>query len=264
MGQSPTAPKNERKIMNRQKTRKVLILISFWLFPITIFYFSPVLPIEGAVQGIVVGSLVVFVLQFVLSLFLGRAFCGWVCPGSGLQESCQIATTKPVRAGRGDWIKYAIWLPWIAAIIALFVSAKGVREVDILFFTHNGVSVMDPYSYCIYFVIIALMAVPALTSGRRAFCHYICWMAPFMVIGSKLSRLSRLPSLRLIAGTNMCISCKSCNKVCQMSLDVNAMAQSGRMENTECILCGECSDVCPKNVICYSFSFRAQEYNQTP
>ena len=39
-----------------------------------------------------------------------------------------------------------------------------------------------------------------------------------------------------------------------MSLDVNGMVHAGTMENDECILCGECVDVCPKDVIRYTFS----------
>jgi len=39
-----------------------------------------------------------------------------------------------------------------------------------------------------------------------------------------------------------------------MSLDVNGMVQGGDMEDSECILCGSCVDVCPEDVIHYSFS----------
>jgi len=46
--------------MKRQRVRKALILISFFLFPVTIFYLSPVLIIEGASQGIVAGSFIIF------------------------------------------------------------------------------------------------------------------------------------------------------------------------------------------------------------
>ena len=41
---------------------------------------------------------------------------------------------------------------------------------------------------------------------------------------------------------------------CPMSLDVNGMVQIGKMENTECILCGACMDNCSQRAIRYSFS----------
>ncbi len=237
--------------MNRQKIRKCLIFTFFLLFPITIFFFSPYLAIIGAFEGIMVGSLVVFSVQFVSSLFLARAFCGWACPGAGLQECCSIVSDKKARGGRLNWIKYVIWAPWISGIIAGFLSAGGMHKIDVLFHTHRGVSVAQPAAYIIYYAVIALIVIPALTAGKRGFCHYICWMAPFMVIGTKIKDIFKRPSLHLTADSNKCVNCKACNKKCQMSLDVNAMVQRGSMVNSECILCGECVDVCPKKVISY-------------
>ncbi len=42
--------------MKRQRLRKALILISFLFFPVTLYYFSPVLIIQGVAEGIVAGS----------------------------------------------------------------------------------------------------------------------------------------------------------------------------------------------------------------
>jgi len=42
-------------------------------------------------------------------------------------------------------------------------------------------------------------------------------------------------------------------KKCPMSLDVKQMVECGDMKNTECVLCGECIDYCPKKAIVYSF-----------
>jgi polyferredoxin len=79
-------------------------------------------------------------------------------------------------------------------------------------------------------------------------------MAPFMILGRKLSNLLRTPALRLRAETEKCISCQRCTVACPMSLDVNAMVQARAMENSDCILCGACIDICPKDVITYTVS----------
>lgn len=68
-------------MMIRQKIRRTLILVSLLVFPITLNYFSPALILEGAAKGIINGSFMTFSLQFLSSLFLGRGFCGWLCPG---------------------------------------------------------------------------------------------------------------------------------------------------------------------------------------
>lgn len=91
----------------RPEIRKAIILTSFLLFPITINYFSPYLIIDGASQGIIAGSFITFALFFLVSLFLGRAFCGWACPAGGVQEWCFSVNDKKARGGRFNWIKYS-------------------------------------------------------------------------------------------------------------------------------------------------------------
>lgn len=100
----------------RQKIRKTLLLISFLLFPVTIFYFSPYLIIEAASEHIMNGSFIVFASMFVLSMFLGRVWCGYFCPAGGLQESVFRIKDTPAKLGWRDKIKYVIWIIWMAAI----------------------------------------------------------------------------------------------------------------------------------------------------
>jgi polyferredoxin len=75
-----------------------------------------------------------------------------------------------------------------------------------------------------------------------------------MIGGRKLRYLLKWPSLRLKAEKDNCKDCQTCTKNCPMSLDVNAMVKTSRMENSECILCGTCIDKCKEGVIRYSFS----------
>ena len=90
----------------RQHVRKAILLCSFLLFPITLFYFSPALIIMGAAQGIVVASLMVFAMQFLSALIFGRAFCAWLCPEAGLQEACFPIRDRRVKVDKADRIKW--------------------------------------------------------------------------------------------------------------------------------------------------------------
>jgi uncharacterized membrane protein len=47
-------------MMNRQNIRKLLLIISLLLFSITIWYMSPYLIIQGAMDGIITGSFVLW------------------------------------------------------------------------------------------------------------------------------------------------------------------------------------------------------------
>lgn len=242
--------------MSRQKIRKGTIFTSFLLFPITIFYLSPILIIEGAKDGIVVGCTIIFSLQLLVSLFLGRTFCGWICPASGLQEALFMVQDKRAAGKKYDWIKYFLWVPWISIIIIFFIKAGGIRSVEPFLKIEQGISVTQPFHYIVFYGFVALILILALVTGRRGFCHYVCWMAPFMVIGTKIRETCKWPALHLESDKERCTSCMLCTNNCPMSLDVMRMVEKGSMQNSECILCGMCVDVCTEGVIKYAIRAR--------
>ena len=133
------------------------------------------------------------------------------------------------------------------------IKAGGYRTIDPLYQTHFGISVAQPRDYAPFVIVMGLIVIPAILAGKRAFCHYICWMAPFMVLGRKLRNGFRWPALHLVAETDQCVDCGKCSKICPMSLDVNEMVAKGFLEQSECTLCGSCIDGCPENVIRYAF-----------
>jgi len=242
------------RISRRQRVRKSVLLGFFLIFPIIMNYFSPYLIIDGASRGIVNGSFIVFGSLFLSSLFFGRARCGWVCAAGGLQEATSTANPGPFKTGRRDWIKWFIWVPWVGAIAAAAISAGGFHQVNFFHMTETGVSVTEPRQYVTYLVVVGLFFGLAVFAGRRAACHTICWMAPFMIAGRWLRNRFAWPALRLVASPASCIECLKCTTGCPMSLDVHAMVQVEHMEHPECILCGTCVDNCAHKAIKYSFS----------
>jgi ferredoxin-type protein NapH len=241
-------------MVNRHALRGLMTLLMFSLFPFIYYYFSPYLVILGAAEGIVAGSLIVFVLLFVVSLFFGRAFCGWVCPAGATQELCARIRDKRFKNGKRNWIKYLIWVPWLSIIIVLFFQAGAILAVDPLYQTYFGISITGVESVIMFLAIAGLISGIALIAGKRGACHTICWMAPFMVIGRKIRNTVNWPALQLEADSRKCVNCKACTRNCSMSLDVTDMVQNHSMENAECILCGRCVEVCPNGAIKYTFN----------
>ncbi|MBR4343579.1 MAG: 4Fe-4S binding protein [Lachnospiraceae bacterium] len=241
----------------RQRIRKTLLIISFLLFPITIWYFSPYLIILAASEHIMNGSFIVFVAMFVLSMFFGRVWCGYFCPAGGLQECLIMCNSAPSKQGWRNLIKYVIWTIWILAIVITFILGKNDVTINPFYMTDHGISVSGIYNYLIYYGVILILVLPALIHGRRATCHYICWMAPFMVIGSTLGRILHFPQLYIEVDKDTCISCGKCNMSCPMGLDVKTMvSEKKNAKCTECIQCGACIDNCPKKVLKYKFRWR--------
>ncbi|MDR1795921.1 MAG: 4Fe-4S binding protein [Clostridiales Family XIII bacterium] len=230
----------------RQIVQRRIIIISFWLFPLTIYHLSPYIAVLSGLEGVFAGCLIVFAAQLAASLFLGRAFCGWLCPVAGLTEMCGLMTTKTAKNGRARFLKYVIWGVWMGSIILLFARAGGIHAVDPMYHTE---SLLHGFGRAIYFGVTGIVIVLSLVFGKRAFCHSICWMAPFMVLGTKLSRALRIPSLRLRGDSARCNGCGACTKTCPMGIDVQGKLADGRMDDPECVLCARCADVCPKKAL---------------
>ncbi len=251
----------------RQNIRIILMIIWVILMPITLFYYSPYLPFLGLAEGIIAGSIFVFITQFLLSIVFGRVFCGWICPAGAVQEFTSLVNPSKVNRSKMQWIKYVLWLPWLAAWVSIALSALRIREIPLkpeLFYNlEDGISVSRPEAYIIYLLVLTLILTISIILGRRSFCHTTCWMAPFMVLGQKLGRILRFPGIHIRSNQMNCISCDLCSKVCPMSINIGKLANSLNSQKDknikvkiihhDCIFCMRCADVCPGKVLSVGF-----------
>lgn len=240
------------KIKNRrQRIRKIFLIITFLLFPAIFYYLSPYLIVQGTIEGIITGSFLTFALMFISSLLLGRAYCGWVCPASGIQEEIMKVNERKIK--KGNFIKWLIWIPWISFIVVLAIRNGGYNKIDPFYQTTYGFSIANIGALFTYLAVLTLIVLPAFLIGRKSFCHHFCWMAPFMILGRKIRNIIKIPSLQLISSPDNCVSCHTCTNNCPMSLPVDKMVKENKMENAECILCGTCIDGCKSEAIEYNF-----------
>lgn len=241
----------------RQSIRKGILVVSFILFPLMLFWFSPYTALLSASKGIIGSSLTMFSFLFIISLFTGRIFsCAYSCPIGGMQECIMIANNKKVKGGKLNFIKYFFWVPWITTIIIFFILADGIKKFIFFFGNENGFN-FYPYTlntYIIYYGFVLGVAIISFIFGRRAFCHYLCFFSPFMIIGRKLSNFLKIPHLQLKSEKEKCVGCEKCSEICPMSLNVKNMVKNEKMYDSECSLCGECIDICPQKAILYSFN----------
>lgn len=244
-----TEPTTGTGVSSRQGIRKWLLVISFLLLPVTLMYISPIVIIMGAAQGIATGSMLLFIANFILSLFVARLWCGWLCPMGAWQEICSPVMKHTVKEGWRNYVKYGVTVLWLGLLAYLFLGSGGIRAIDPFFATENGLSITSIATLIVVAVIFAIIFIVAFFSGRRGFCHVLCPVAALMITGRKIRNLFHWPALQLAADSSRCIDCKKCSRVCPMGLDVHAMVRNESMENTECILCASCADACPKDVI---------------
>jgi polyferredoxin len=237
----------------RQKVRRGLLVASLLLLPVTLYYFSPALSLQGAAEGLASGSVLVFAGLFVSALFLGRAFCGWACPLGGLQELTAHLRGRPVARRSIRWIKYLVWGPWFLLQVYFILQAGGFRRAEFTYRTWHGISVADLQGLLILVIVAAVFFLPAVLVGRRASCHTLCWVAPFLIAGRAVRNFLAWPALRLAGRPLACRRCGSCTGACPMSIDVRESLQAGGLESTDCILCGSCADACPSGAIRLKF-----------
>ena len=228
-----------------KRVRKVSLFLMFLLLPVTFNYFSPYLIIDGIVNRIASGAFFIWTCMFLLSLVFGRAFCSYICPYGGLQMVADAAIQKPLIQVK--WlrkVKLVIGLVWVVMIVVLLITSKGFEKINFFYLTENFVSVDSVIKIIGYYVIVIGLLIFPFIFGKRASCHYLCPMAILNIAGTKIKNKTNIPSLRLISNKSKCTSCKQCMKACPMSLDVMNMVKSEKMDNAECILCGECCIAC--------------------
>lgn len=226
-------------------TLVILSALMFHVFLIFHLLFSPVIIVFASQKGIINASFIAFLVISVLSLFFGRAYCSWFCPGCGVQEIMSLFVKRKAKTNNAIYIKYVIFTLWIGLIIIGYISS-GIYRVDLSY----GMTDIS-FSRKIIFTIGAIIIIAPVTAvfGRFASCKYICWQAPFMIIGTKVRDYFHLRGLRLKAQKTGCTGCNLCTIKCPMNIDVMAHVKNGKMSDDECILCRKCIDNCKCKVI---------------
>jgi len=239
--------------MKRENVRRTVITISAFLMPLTIYFISPAVILMAASEGIINSSAMIFFILFIASLFIGRFWCGWLCPTGGLQDAVAAGSRKKASGGWKDYIKFAFFIPWIMLIFWSFIEAGGIKGADFFYGTEEGIF---PEILYVYLVILIAVTILTFALGRRTFCRYLCPIAVIMIIGRKIGNALHLPGLKLTAVPENCVDCGRCDSACSMGLPVSKMVKENKTENRECLLCGACVDACKKDAIKIGFGRR--------
>ena len=192
------------------------------------------------------GTLVLFGGTVALAIVLSRFFCGWFCAFGALQGAFgwlgkklfrRRFTVPPKADAVLRWMKY----PILAAIVYFTWKAGDlvIRPYDPLAaYGHLSAGLEAVWSgFAVGLVMLIIILVLSMFY-ERAFCKYIC------PLGAALAILGRIPVLRIQRVVPTCISCKKCDRVCSMNIDVS---QAGTIGSPECIACMECVTACPTN-----------------
>jgi len=169
-------------------------------------------------------------------LYFGRGFCGWAC------WNAMVFDLLPFRKSRGripqaGWLRY-LHLGIVIAAIALLsfkyhYSVKTGTMKSLMWFIAGN---------ALYY--ITGIALAMLHRDNRAFCKYVCPIAPIQKVPA------RFAVLKFNVDPDACTECGACEKACPMDIRIMEYKRRGlRVGSTECIFCNACHDACPTGAI---------------
>jgi polyferredoxin len=261
-------------------------------YPVKIFLdFDPLILITTVLSAHTVEKAFFFsLIMIVITLVLGRVFCGWVCPLGTLNNMLSSLRKGKRIKSPGNWhsIKYLILI--FTLVSSLFtLQLVGIMDPLSLFIRSFSISIYPALSYSVsslfdvmynsnipgvVFVSEAVYSVlkksvlPFLQPSylQSAFIGVLFlfimglnlienrfWCRYLCPLGALLGLLSRFSLLKRSVSEG-CSSCGACAGVCQGN------ASPDKKENwrdTECYYCWNCDDICPENAV--SFGFKAKK-----
>jgi ferredoxin-type protein NapH len=242
--------------MKRQQLRSAVLILSFLLMSVTFVYISPYVMMIGLTKGVIAAGLIFWILAFLLTFIIGRAFCGYLCPMGAEQELIDRAVKTELRTVPSlRLLKYLLAILWVGGAVLLAAGAGGL-VLDPLYQLGSGLPPWPAATYAFFYAMTIGVFLLVLVLGRRGMCNYFCPMSVVFMAITTLKDRMRIPSLHLEAESQDCIRCKKCTTACPMSLPVQEMVEAKNMQNPECIVCGNCGDTCPKNVIRFAWFWR--------
>ncbi|MCX7817035.1 MAG: 4Fe-4S binding protein [Syntrophales bacterium] len=204
------------------------------------------------------------------SVFLGRFFCGWICPLGTISDFVGFFS--------GRWARKTLNLCWLKYTLLVFLIVTSLFSLQFIGFFDPLALLVRTLTISVYplfgNIVDILMNFPLMSEflgpvretlrekitlqppffkqgflmgvifggiltlnfvRTRFWCRYVC------PLGAFFGFISLLSPLKLVQDEN-CNGCGLCKKGCP-----------GRMDKTECYICGSCLKLCPERAIrfCY-------------
>lgn len=200
-------------------------------------------------------SLMIFAgagLSLLLAFFLGRVFCGWLCP-YGLFAEFAARGKKVWKHGRRMRVIILVSTLLLASLIGYpiitWLSMPGqITLAPLVLRGEDGLALL-------VLLVPFLALIIDLLLGRRFFCSSICPQAT-LLSGAASLLPGRFPGLRIKWQREHC-ACRGapCEKACQFTLTPRRNLDRG-----ECVMCGECVSICARNGRALKFAFRNRSH----
>ncbi len=196
--------------------------------------------------GIIRPFAVVFLIVAILTLFIGRSFCGWFCHMGSWQDAARFAMDRKWRwlrplHGAGTLLLPALCLllPFIG-IAVVWIQGGPPTAFE---FAWSDIPVLDITASELLISLVLLVVINQALFGARAICRFFCPLGLWLKFFDLFSRMR----IRRTGNSLCAASCLQCNQHCRMGVDVNYQtARFGEVKDLQCVKCGTCTVSCPQ------------------
>jgi polyferredoxin len=232
-------------------------------YPVTLFLEMDPLDALGtalATHTLYAGMLLSLVV-LIPTVFLGRFFCGWVCPFGALHSFFSRLFRPLARGDRVESHRYRslFALKYYVLAVFLIAAAFGVTQVGLLdpiallnrsvatavfplVGAATGGRILGQWTFHLAWLLGGILVLLLLLNAviPRFFCRVLC------PLGALLGVVSRLSLFHVRRDREKCNGCEQCLVDCQGAADPH-----GTLRKSECYVCLECRERCPTKVISF-------------
>jgi len=241
-----------KKIKKSQVLRHVIQVILFLTLPgLYAMTFSEVrtvykMIIEGNFNFLqAFPSLIEFTVAMLLTIVMGRWFCGWLCAFGAYNDLIYFISKKVfkskfrVNEKVDSILKYAKYVILVFIIIISWTMGSSILESTSPWDAFGQITdISTIFSSLLIGLILLILITIGAAFIERFFCRYLC------PLGAIFAIISRIGIVKINKPKADCGRCRACTMNCSMGLNLYKVdgARGG-----DCINCLKCTEVCPRN-----------------
>ena len=241
-----------KKINKSQVLRHIIQLILFFTLPgLYAMTFSELktvyqMIIEGNFKFLqAIPSLVEFITVMLLTMIMGRWFCGWLCAFGAYNDLVYFISKKVFKTRfRVDEkvdsiLKYAKYVVLVFIVIISWTMGSGILESTSPWDAFGQITdISTIFSSLLIGLILLILITIGAAFIERFFCRYLC------PLGAVFSIISKIGIVKINKPKADCGKCRACTMNCSMGLNLYKV---DGVRGRDCINCLKCTEVCPRN-----------------
>lgn len=190
-------------------------------------------------------TLIEFITAIIITIVLGRFFCGWVCAFGTYNDLIHLLSKNvfkidfKVNEKLDSALKFVKYLVLLLIVVVIWTMGSKVLESSSPWDAFAQITDFPQVlsDYTIGVILLLLITVGAFFI-ERFYCRYLC------PLGAVFNIFSRIGILKIKKPSDKCGKCRLCSDNCSMGLKLYKVES---VCGGDCINCFKCIETCPRN-----------------